>query len=834
VRPFVIGLVLGSLYLQSRADLAEVAGVGALLLVVIALISAALAIAVAAWSTCASATDDDRDSGTTLRATASSDLVRRFTAPTAAAISAVAWLAAGLSLGTGYSLYRAETRLAESLPRAWEARDIELVGAVASLPTLTERGTRFQFDVEKVLTAGATVPSNISLTWYVEPARKGEEAKPPPALAPGERWTLTVRLRRPHGTSNPHGFDFEAYALERNIRATGYIRIKGNNSREKVAASGAMVAIDRMRMQIRQRMQSALGDQPLAGVLIALAIGEQNAIPAAQWKTFWRTGTGHLMSISGLHITMVAALLYWLAFRVWARLPRLASRIPAQRVAAITGALTALAYSLIAGFSVPTQRTFFMLLVVAVALALGRGLSGSRILALALFAVVLLDPWCVLAPGFWLSFGAVAMIFYVTANRTGPPGVVRAAVLTQLAVTLGLLPMTLALFQEVSIVSPFANALAIPVVSWVVVPLTLLGAMLPTAWADLLLHLAHFVMQLCYDALVWMAALPDAVWQSHAPAGWTVLLAMAGVIVIMMPRGLPLRWLGALAVLPMFLVLPAVPKVGEVWVTVLDVGQGLATVVRTATHTLVYDTGPKWNPDTDSGNRIIVPYLRGEGIRKLDALVVTHDDEDHAGGARSVIDARSPGWVLTSAPKERDYFQNAKEMMRCEVGDGWRWDGVEFDVLHPTSAAYDESRKTNNLGCVIKITAPGGSVLMTADVEKGVEAELLARAPTDLAADVLIIPHHGSKTSSTETFIDAVRPKLAVLPVGYRNRFRHPHADVEARYVARTIPIRRTDWEGAITLKFAVDANGAPHVTSHRMQSQRYWTDLPERIAKDE
>jgi len=808
VRSFVLGLIFGCLYLQTRAVLPTDP---AWWLVALSLGAAVMALPVMArkgWI--------------------------------AAVLASSAWLLAGCLLGAGYAQHRADVRLAEELPRQWEGRDIELIGAVASLPTITERGTRFHIKVENILTPQAVVPRNISLTWYVEPARKGEEAKPPPTIAPGERWHFTVRLRRPHGSANPHGFDFEAWALERNIRATGYIRLKGINEKQKFSASGAMVAIDRMRMGIRERMMKALGDQPYAGVLVALAVGEQNAIPANQWKTFWRSGTGHLMSISGLHITMVAALLYWLAFRIWARLPQLTARIPAQRIAALVGALTALAYSLIAGFSVPTQRTFFMLLVVAIALALGRGLSASRILAFALFAVVLLDPWCVLAPGFWLSFGAVAMIFYVAANRTGQSSVISVAIRTQLAVTVGLLPMTLALFQEVSVISPIANAIAIPVISWVVVPLTLLGALLPTGLADLLLHLAHLVMSMTYALLLWLAALPNAVWQSHAPATWTVVVAMLGVVVIMMPRGLPLRWLGALTMLPMFLVLPPTPKPGELWVTLLDVGQGLATVVRTATHTLVYDTGPKWNPDTDSGNRIIVPYLRGEGIRTLDALVVTHDDEDHSGGARSVIDARSPTWVLTSAPADRDYLKNAVETLRCEAasdgvgGDGWRWDGVEFEVLHPTPGAYDEARKTNNLGCVIKITAPGGSVLMTADIEKPVEGELLARAARELKSDVLIIPHHGSKTSSTEAFIDAVQPKLALLPVGYRNRFRHPHADVQARYDARNIPIRRTDWDGAITLKFAVDANGKPTVESYRTSSQRYWTDMPERRTKDE
>ncbi|MFM7459957.1 MAG: DNA internalization-related competence protein ComEC/Rec2, partial [Burkholderiales bacterium] len=597
MRSFVVGLVLGCFFLQTRSMLPDQP---AWATVVLSLLMALSALGLDAGRTAGRASDKSRHTWTTF------------------ALASSAWMISGALLGVGYAQYRAETRLADALSREWEGRDIELVGTVTSLPTLTERGTRFMFEVDASSVKEARVPRNISLTWYVEQPRNNEPPKLPPILTPGERWKLSVRLRRPHGTANPHGFDFEAWALERNIRATGYVRVKGINQKQLGAADGMLVRVDRARLAIRDRMQAALQGQPYAGVLIALAIGEQNAIPAAQWKTFWRTGTGHLMSISGLHITMVAALLYWLAFRIWARLPHLTARIPAQRVAAMVGAVTALAYSLIAGFSVPTQRTFLMLLVVAIALTTGRAIAASRILAFALLGVVLLDPWCVLAPGFWLSFGAVAMIFYVTAQRTGQLSVVRAALLTQLAVTLGLLPLTLALFQEVSLISPIANAIAIPVISWVVVPITLVGALLPAGLSDVALQLAHWVMSLTYDCLAWLAAMPNAVWQSHAPAMWTVALAMIGVVAVMMPRGLPLRWLGGLAMLPMFVVLPPSPKPGELWLTLLDVGQGLATVVRTATHTLVYDTGPKWNPDADSGNRIVVPYLRGEGVRTLD------------------------------------------------------------------------------------------------------------------------------------------------------------------------------------------------------------------------
>ena len=417
--------------------------------------------------------------------------------------------------------------------------------------------------------------------------------------------------------------------------------------------------------------------------------------------------------------------------------------------------------------------------------------------------------------------------------RSGKVGAIAGAVNTQIAVTLGLLPVTLVLFQEVSIISPVANAFAIPVVSLIVVPITLVGALLPF---DFVLQLAHLVMSGCYAALAFLSELPNAVWQSHAPATWTAILAMIGVVWLLLPRGAALRWVGAAAMLPMFLVLPPSPKRGELWVTLLDVGQGLATVVRTANHAMVYDTGPRWNPDADTGNRIIAPYLRGEGIRDLDALVVTHADEDHSGGAKSIIDMRKPKWVLTSMDEKSEILRGAAEIMRCEWmatgGDSWHWDGVDFDIIHPEKDAYDnKGAKTNNLGCTLKITAPGGSILMTADIEKLAEKQLLERfedEPTVLKSDVMVVPHHGSRTSSTDAFLDAVSPTMALVPVGYRSRFRHPNGAVMDRYAARNIPVYRTDFLGAITLKFLPETKGKPLMSTFRQTSQRYWIDQPQ------
>lgn len=738
-------------------------------------------------------------------------------------------MVAGGLFGAAWAGWIATERMADALPREWEGRDIELVGAVSALPQWHDRGVRFLFRTESVTTPGAKVPRQLSLSWYHEFDRKTETRSFAPALKPGDRWRLTVRLKRPHGSANPHGFDYEAWALERDIRATGYVRFKGVNEKQAERSTAWMDRLHETRANIRDRFLATLGTSPYAGVLVALAVGDQDAIPQAQWKVFWRTGVGHLMSISGLHITMVASLLYVAAFWLWTRVPKLVMRMPAQRAAALIGLAGAIAYALLAGFSIPTQRTLFMLTVVAVALCVGRMTSPSRVLCWALLAVVLIDPWAGLSPGFWLSFGAIALIFYVSAGRTGQLGVLKGAVLTQVAVTLGMLPMLLALFQEVSVISPVANAIAIPVISLVVVPLTLIACVIPI---ELLLDLAHGVTAGCMLFLQWLSAMPAALWESHEPAPWTVGLALLGTAWLLAPRGWPARWLGALWMLPMFLVLPPAPKPGEAWITFLDVGHGLAAVVRTSGHALVYDTGPKWNDDADAGSRIVVPHLRGEGIKALDRLIVSHDDEDHSGGAISILDARSVTQFSSALPVESPILGHSTRADRCRRGESWSWDGVQFAMLHPDPADFDEQKvKDNDLSCVMRIFAGGKSLLLTGDIEKRAELKLVDRAGTALKSDVLLVPHHGSKTSSWPAFLDAVSPSMAVFTVGYRNRFRHPHPDVVARYTERKIAMLRTDGLGAITVKLQ---DGQVSWASARMTRRRYWQDAPTAGAAEE
>ncbi|MBU1235832.1 MAG: DNA internalization-related competence protein ComEC/Rec2 [Gammaproteobacteria bacterium] len=718
-------------------------------------------------------------------------------------------------IGVGWAGYRAQYRLADALPEANEGRDVEVVGVVAGLPQAFDGGLRFDFDVEQ---ASASVPSRVSVAWYGgSKAEDDENSDAAPAVVAGERWRLLVRLKRPHGNVNPHGFDYEAWLFERGIRATGYVRKAERNARldELVAAPGYLV--ERLRQRIRDRFQRVLADAPRAGILVALAIGDQRAIAPADWRMFARTGVTHLLSVSGLHVTMVAGLAAGLLGWAWRRVPRLALRLPTQKAMAAAGFLAALAYALIAGFGVPAQRTLYMLTVVALALWSGRNFASSRVLALALLLVLILDPWAVLAAGFWLSFGAVALLFYIGSGRLERSHWLATWGRAQWAITLGLIPALLALFQQFSLVSPLANAIAIPLVSLVVTPLALIGALPLT---DPLLWLAHGLTDGLMRFLEWLAASDWAVWQQQAPPGWAVLLGALGVGWLLLPGGFPARWLGAVAMLPLLLLPGPRPVVGEAMIRVLDVGQGLAVHVQTAGHDLLYDAGPAYSADADAGDRLVVPYLRAVGVRRLDALVISHQDRDHEGGAGAVLAALPTALLTSSLPETHSLHGLPVAQRRCVDGQNWTWDGVRFEMLHPTEADYGQAKKSNALSCVLKVSSAFGAVLLTGDIEARTEGELLVRHQGDVAADVLLPPHHGSRSSSSAAFIGGVSPRLTFVSAGYRNRFGHPAQEVVDRYAVAGIEMRRTDRDGALTLRLGPEGIA---VESERARRRRYW-----------
>ena len=388
----------------------------------------------------------------------------------------------------------------------------------------------------------------------------------------------------------------------------------------------------------------------------------------------------------------------------------------------------------------------------------------------------------------------------------------------QLAVAVVMLPLVIALFQEYSLVAPLANSLAIPLVGWVVVPFAIVGGFLDVPLA---LDAAHAVLAGLMGPLEAMAAWPHAVLETHAPPAWTVAAALVGCAWLLAPRGVPLRALGMVWVLPLFLVVPPRPAWGEAWIDMLDVGHGLAVVVRTAGHALVYDAGPSWSDEADSGERIVVPFLRGEGLRPLDALVVSHADDDHAGGAISVAAMRRPAWLLSSLPPEDAVHGLVARTTRCAAGQSWRWDGVEFLVVHP---AFDaRPAKLNDGSCVLRVATAGGALLLTGDIEARAEATILGRE-LQVDADVLLVPHHGSRSSSTVEFLRAVVPRDALASVGYRNRFRHPHPIVTARYGAQRTTFWRTDRDGALRVVLPAESGARPRVQPESIEVP-YWSD---------
>lgn len=783
--------------------------------------------------------------------------------------------------GFGYAAWRAEHRLRDALPPSWEGRDIEVTGHVRGLPALDAGGARFLFavDVDEARrnTGIDRFPPTLQLSWIDrDRARRGV-----PALVPGERWRLTVRLKRPHGNANFGGHDAEAALLARGVRATGYVASAAASRRLPGAASGVSPTIDRWRFALRSRIDAVLDGAPHRGIVAALAIGAQDAIGPADRLLLRRTGTSHLVAISGLHIGFVAGLCAALAAWLWRRScffgAAIAARgarewpivVPAPIVAALAGTLGAACYAALAGFNVPAQRALAMLAVASLAFAGGRSVAPSLALAWAVALVLLVDPWAAVTAGFWLSFGAVAVIAFAlhwrvrscirdaesmeaaggsvdgdepldagdvpchASRASWRHGVRRAmaatrerlssAVRAQCAVTIGLAPLTALLFSQIPLVGPLANALAIPWVSALVTPIVLAGIALPAPLDAIAYEAAHALVEPLMGGLRMLSAPAWAEWHLARPSAWALASAFAGVLWCLMPRGWPLRFAAPLAWLPLAMPPPAQPDVGRFRLTALDIGQGSAILIETARHALLFDAGP--GPEsTHAGERIVVPHLHANGVPVLDALVVSHADADHAGGAAAVLQAIRVRQLLGGLPPANSLWRAARERgadaLRCAAGQRWQWDGVEFAVLWPDAGPLPA--KSNAHSCVLKVSAAGLTALLTGDIDASIERTLRLRAPEALAADVLLVAHHGSKTSSTEPFLDSVDPRVAVFQVGYRNRFRHPHPSVWSRFAARGIALARTDRDGAARIELD---GGALTLERYRDTHRRYWMD---------
>ena len=706
--------------------------------------------------------------------------------------------------------WRAAARLQDGLLPALEGRDVQVVGVVASLPQRNASGLRFRFEVEDARLDGVpvSVPTLLALGWYSGFHEDAALSQPRSELRAGQRWRFTLRLRRPHGNLNPHGFDYELYLFEQGLRATGYVR---DAPPPELLHRAAAYPVERARQRVRDAIEASVPDRRAAGVLAALAVGDQGAIEREDWDLYRNTGIAHLVSISGLHITMFAWIAAGVVAMLWRRSRRLMRWLATPHAARWGGLAFAAAYALFSGWGVPSQRTVWMLATVTLLQAWGVRWPWVLVLLAAAVVVTVLDPWALLQAGFWLSFVAVGLLMVSTsagaagadgAAEAASPGwrgwglrgwsTVRDALRTQVIATLGLTPLTLVFFQQVSVVGFAANLIAIPLVTLVITPLALLGVVLVPLWG-----VGAWVVQQLNTALGWLAALPGAVWTVPAAPAWAQTAALIGAALLMLPWPWRARAMALPLLVPLLLPSQALPASGSFDLIAVDVGQGTAVLVRTRNRLLLFDSGPQYSRESDAGQRVLLPLLRGRGEARIDTLVLSHRDLDHVGGARSVLGAMPVGDLLSSLEAEHPLLQLGPRTDRCSAGQGWSWDGVRFDVLGPPQTDYARNLKPNAMSCVLRVSGGGRSALLTGDIEREQEAALVVGVGEALHSDVLIVPHHGSRTSSTSAFLDAVQPRTAVFQAGYRNRFGHPAPDVLQRYRERGIMIVQTPACGA-------------------------------------
>ena len=746
------------------------------------------------------------------------------------------WMGGAAALGLALCGLRASVVLGQGLNPALEGRDLAVVGVVAAMPQRNDGGLRFRLEVESAALDGApaALPPQLLLGWYAGPALAADGAtlelqRQPGDLRPGERWQMTVRLKAPHGHLNPHGFDYELWLWEQGVQATGYVRAGLKDPVPQRLAVTAWHPVERARHAVRDAILARVGDGSpegarSAGILAALVTGDQAAIERADWDVFRATGVAHLMSISGLHITLFAWVAAALIGALWRRTARwgwrLCLRWPAPSAALVGGVGLAAAYAVFSGWGVPAQRTLWMLATVGALRLTGRQWPWPTVWLLACAVVVALDPWALVQAGFWLSFVAVGVLFATDSGAKEDRATLgsshffskmRQLLHEQGVVTLALTPLSLLLFGQVSVVGLLANLVAIPWVTLVVTPLALGGVILPGLW-----DAAAWALRPLAAGLGGLASLPFASVSVAAAPVWAGAAGVLGGVLLAARLPWGMRALGLPLLLPVLLWQAPRPMAGAFELLAADIGQGNAVIVRTARHTLVYDAGPRFSAESDAGHRVLVPLLRAFDAR-VDTLVLSHRDTDHTGGARAVL-AMQPQAALLSSVEDGHALQALRPATRCEAGQRWVWDGVTLEVLHPPAADYDAGAKSNAMSCVLRVSNGVRSALLAGDIEAAQEARLVASG-TDLRADVLLMPHHGSKTSSTPDFLDAVRPQVALVQAGYRSRFGHPAPSVLARYRERGITVLESARCGAATWSSA-----APDVMAcQRDTARRYW-----------
>jgi len=801
-------------------------------------------------------------------------------------------------IGFIYAVIAGNVALSKRLDESLTARNILVTGLVSGIPKSSDTVQRFEFKVisfhlqgkdnlktktnnksdAKLRVDEAEIsnefdshPKKIRLSWYY-----GQKVNA------GERWQFQLRLKPPHGFMNPGGFDYEAWLFQQGFHATGYVRKSELNKRLRIASTWS---VDRLRHQLSQQLDQLADENTNAtgrssySLVKALAIGDKSAISMQQWKVLTNTGTSHLMAISGLHIGLASLFAYVLIRRLQPE--SLMKRMPSQHIALIGGFLLAALYALLAGLSIPTQRAIIMLFAITVMMLFQRNTRPVDTLGFALLLVLLVDPLAVMSVGFWFSFSAVAVIFISLFSQQvllgkkkdetcwwrKPVGIVKQWVRLQLIISVFLLPLSLYMFQQGSLVSPLANLLLIPYVSFLVVPVVLVGLIFSFISLDisqLLFSLAEILLDFIWPLLEYFSQLPFALWQRGNVSLADTVLATLSITLLFFSQDISsvikhrlpkksiickfsasaflwsFRLLLMLMFMPMFSNEQLLHEPGEFQLTVLDVGQGSSAIIRTKNHLAIFDAGAKFSDSFNAGSGVVIPYLRSQGVAQPRRLIISHGDSDHIGGAQALLDNYPDielyGQDLESlVPAGGLNSRNIKNLPAvkhlCVQGLRWRWDGVDFVFLSPAAGADKVSvKRRNNRSCVLRVSSEAGSVLLTGDIEEKVEHKLVEKFADRLRSDVLVVPHHGSNTSSSENFISKIKPELAVISVAYKNRYGLPSNKILDRYNSMNIDVLQTADSGAITINYLHDNAGKIEPTSYRKQRSRYWhhkLDLP-------
>lgn len=701
-------------------------------------------------------------------------------------------------LGFSWALYYVHGLYSWSLSPDLEGKPLVIRGYITSIPNNADNRISFLFSLDHAIIKLSSQDENLK------------------NLRAGDKWQFQVKLKRIHGMMNPGGFDYESWALQEGIRATGYIMASQDN--HLLESHWYHGTLNRIRQNLKDKIETNLPQSNTSPWIVALALGERQNISAENWEILRNTGTNHLMAIAGLHIGLMSSFIFFLASWCWRRIPRLTFLFPSQFAGGFCAFVMAIVYSALAGFSIPAERTCLMLSIVLITLMMQRVVASWQTWSIALFIVLLINPLCVLTESFWLSFCSVALIIYGVSGRLNPHNLWWKLGRIQWVIAVGLIPLGIWLFQQFSLISFVANSIAIPCVGFVIVPLTLLGCFVLIFSAKLggfILLLADKLLAILWHVLAYFSHLSWGNIYLMMPNNWILLAACVGIVIILLPSGFPGKWFGAIWFLPLIFYQYPVPKSGEVWFSLLDVGQGLSAVIQTQKHILVFDTGPKFSSNYDMGESVVTPFLRSIGIKKIDMLVISHPDNDHIGGAGALFHYFKILNTKTSTPDRLLPFPSTY----CLRGDSWDWDEVSFKFLYPTS---ENLNLDNDSSCVLLVTNKyKKSILLTGDIEKFAEKYLAKNDENNLGVDILIAPHHGSKTSAVDEFVGFSHPRYVLFPVGYRNRYHFPHVSVVEKYQQINANGYMTDASGAIQFKLAENVSSP---TQYRLLQQGYWS----------